>query len=138
MKRRSDAASTTAVEATAMATSTATSTSTTSQTETEAGTKVSKIRQIVGTLMQSNSSNVNCQICFEPLQDTHISPDCLHRFCGSCFKKSIWHGNSECPQCRCPLSSRRTLRQDKEYDTLVSESTLVGSFPALYMCTLCV
>ncbi len=59
-----------------------------------------------------------CAICLEPMKDTHVSPDCLHRFCGECFKESIWH-DTRCPICRKHISSKRSLRKDEGHDTLV-------------------
>ncbi len=69
--------------------------------------------------LQSIMSCTNCSICLEPMKETHVSPDCLHRFCGECFKTSLWY-NKRCPTCRTHISSKRSLRQDKEHDTLVS------------------
>ncbi len=79
-----------------------------------------KIRDIVTTLMKSDNANVECQICLGPMEDTHISPDCLHRFCGNCFKESLRKCGTECPMCRTYLSTKRSLRQDRDYDILVS------------------
>ncbi len=86
----------------------------------DAQLQLSEIRDIMEKLINSNDANVECKICLGPMKDAHVSPDCLHRFCGKCFSKSIDKCKSECPLCRVHLSSKRSLRQDRDYDVLVS------------------
>jgi len=61
-----------------------------------------------------------CPICLDTCTDTHINPKCLHRFCGDCIKESLRKCNNECPSCRVHIPTKRTLRKDKRYDTIVS------------------
>eukprot|EP00937_MAST-01D_sp_MAST-1D-sp2_P002455 g2455.t1 len=61
-----------------------------------------------------------CPICLEVLRDTKVVKHCLHRFCSECIERCLRLGNSECPTCRTPLSSRRELRNDENLDKLVA------------------
>ena len=51
--------------------------------------------------------------------------ECLHRFCSSCIEKCIRVGKKECPSCRIHIPSRRSLRPDPKFDTLVE--TIYGN-----------
>ncbi|KAL1095400.1 hypothetical protein V6Z11_D06G154500 [Gossypium hirsutum] len=46
--------------------------------------------------------------------------ECLHRFCRECIDKSMRMGNNECPACRTHCASRRSLRDDPNYDSLIA------------------
>ncbi|OIV92229.1 hypothetical protein TanjilG_31148 [Lupinus angustifolius] len=46
--------------------------------------------------------------------------ECLHRFCRECIDKSMRLGNNECPACRTHCASRRSLRDDPNFDTLIA------------------
>ncbi|XWS39442.1 hypothetical protein CRYUN_Cryun18bG0054500 [Craigia yunnanensis] len=46
--------------------------------------------------------------------------ECLHRFCRECIDRSMRLGNNECPACRTHCASRRSLRDDPNYDALIS------------------
>ncbi|KAB5548503.1 hypothetical protein DKX38_011909 [Salix brachista] len=46
--------------------------------------------------------------------------ECLHRFCRECIDKSMRMGNNECPACRTHCASRRSLRDDPNYDALIA------------------
>ncbi|CAI0548704.1 unnamed protein product [Linum tenue] len=46
--------------------------------------------------------------------------ECLHRFCRECIDKSMRFGNKECPACRTHCASRRSLRDDPNYDALIA------------------
>jgi E3 ubiquitin-protein ligase RNF1/2 len=46
--------------------------------------------------------------------------ECLHRFCRACIDKSMRLGNNECPACRAHCASRRSLRDDPNFDNLVA------------------
>ncbi|PKA52575.1 Putative E3 ubiquitin-protein ligase RING1a [Apostasia shenzhenica] len=46
--------------------------------------------------------------------------ECLHRFCRECIDKSMRLGNNECPACRTHCASRRSLRDDPNYDSLIA------------------
>jgi len=61
-----------------------------------------------------------CSICLEHLAETHVNPECLHRFCGHCIKESLRKCNHECPSCRVHIPTKRTLREDTQFDDIVS------------------
>ncbi|GFZ03032.1 similar to RING 1B [Actinidia rufa] len=46
--------------------------------------------------------------------------ECLHRFCRECIDKSMRLGNNECPACRAHCASRRSLRDDPNFDALIA------------------
>ncbi|KAK7369044.1 hypothetical protein VNO80_11078 [Phaseolus coccineus] len=46
--------------------------------------------------------------------------ECLHRFCKECIEKSMRLGINECPICRVRVPSRRSLREDPNFDNLIS------------------
>ena len=63
---------------------------------------------------------VECPVCLDNCTDTHINPQCLHRFCGDCIKESLRKCNNECPSCRVHILTKRTLRKDEQFDNIVS------------------
>ncbi|RZC65335.1 hypothetical protein C5167_009023 [Papaver somniferum] len=54
------------------------------------------------------------------IRKTRTVMECLHRFCRECIDKSIRLGNNECPACRTHCASRRSLRDDPNYDILIA------------------
>lgn len=64
-------------------------------------------------------THLECPICLTIIEDTHIIPDCSHRFCGSCIKTSLMKCNNECPTCRTHVATKRRLRTDDLFDNLV-------------------
>lgn len=60
-----------------------------------------------------------CPICLSYMKKTYIVMECLHRFCGDCIQKSLRMGMKECPSCRVHIPSRRSLRPDRTYDTIM-------------------
>ncbi|KAM6551115.1 hypothetical protein CsatB_000923 [Cannabis sativa] len=54
------------------------------------------------------------------IRKTRTVMECLHRFCRECIDKSMRLGNNECPACRTHCASRRSLRDDPNYDALIS------------------
>ncbi|GLT26025.1 hypothetical protein SLA2020_011160 [Shorea laevis] len=64
--------------------------------------------------------DVQCPICLGIIKKTRTVMDCLHRFCRECIDKSMRLGNNECPACRTHCASRRSLRDDPNYDALIS------------------
>ena len=61
-----------------------------------------------------------CPVCLDTFADTHVNPECLHRFCGDCIKESLTRCKNECPACRVHIPTKRTLRKDKQFDNIVS------------------
>ncbi|XP_021642502.2 putative E3 ubiquitin-protein ligase RING1a isoform X2 [Hevea brasiliensis] len=64
--------------------------------------------------------DVQCPICLGIIKKTRTVMECLHRFCRECIDKSMRLGNNECPACRTHCASRRSLRDDPNYDALIS------------------
>lgn len=62
-----------------------------------------------------------CVICLQYMNDPMIVMDCLHRFCGECIQKCLRLGakRNECPTCRAPIPSRRSLRRDCKWNALI-------------------
>lgn len=63
---------------------------------------------------------VQCPICLGIIRKTRTVMECLHRFCRDCIDKSMRLGNNECPSCRTHCASRRSLRDDPNYDALIA------------------
>ncbi|KAI4378329.1 hypothetical protein MLD38_015820 [Melastoma candidum] len=63
--------------------------------------------------------DVQCPICLGIIRKTRTVMECLHRFCRECIDKSMRLGNNECPACRTHCASRRSLRDDTNYDALI-------------------
>ncbi|XP_071720309.1 putative E3 ubiquitin-protein ligase RING1a [Rutidosis leptorrhynchoides] len=63
---------------------------------------------------------VQCPICLGIIRKTRTVMECLHRFCRECIDKSMRLGNNECPACRAHCASRRSLRDDPNYDALIA------------------
>jgi len=73
-----------------------------------------------------------CPICLETCTDTRTNPECLNRFCGHCVNESIRRCTNECPSCRVYIPTKRTLREDKKFDQIVSESVrCTNSIPCI-------
>lgn len=53
-----------------------------------------------------------CPVCLELLQDVHVIPECMHRFCQTCITKSLDKCGRECPSCRCRIVGKRGLKKD--------------------------
>ncbi|XP_028807878.1 putative E3 ubiquitin-protein ligase RING1a [Neltuma alba] len=64
--------------------------------------------------------DVQCPICLGIIKKTRTVMECLHRFCRECIDKSMRLGNNECPACRTHCASRRSLRDDPNYDSLIA------------------
>uniref|UniRef100_A0A0N5CC00 RING-type E3 ubiquitin transferase n=1 Tax=Strongyloides papillosus TaxID=174720 RepID=A0A0N5CC00_STREA len=65
-------------------------------------------------------TELTCPICLDLLQTTMTSKECLHRFCEQCITLCLQRGNKECPTCRKKLVSKRSLRRDENFDSLVN------------------
>ncbi|XP_010494433.1 PREDICTED: putative E3 ubiquitin-protein ligase RING1a isoform X2 [Camelina sativa] len=64
--------------------------------------------------------DVQCPICLGIIRKTRTVMECLHRFCQECIDKSMRLGNNECPACRKHCASRRSLRDDPKFDSLIA------------------
>ncbi|XP_048138944.1 putative E3 ubiquitin-protein ligase RING1a isoform X1 [Rhodamnia argentea] len=64
--------------------------------------------------------DVQCPICLGIIRKTRTVMECLHRFCRECIDKSMRLGNNECPACRTHCASRRSLRDDPNFDALIA------------------
>ncbi|KAH7283366.1 hypothetical protein KP509_34G003500 [Ceratopteris richardii] len=64
--------------------------------------------------------DVQCPICLGIIRKTRTVMECLHRFCRECIDKSMRLGNNECPVCRTHCASRRSLRDDFNFDALIA------------------
>ncbi|CAK9161218.1 unnamed protein product [Ilex paraguariensis] len=53
------------------------------------------------------------------IKKTRTVMECMHRFCRECIDKAMRLGNNECPACRTHCASRRSLRDDPNFDTLI-------------------
>ncbi|BBM98716.1 E3 ubiquitin-protein ligase RNF1/2 [Marchantia polymorpha subsp. ruderalis] len=63
---------------------------------------------------------MQCPICLGIIRKTRTVMECLHRFCRECIDKSMRLGNNECPACRTHCASRRSLRDDPKFDSLIA------------------
>eukprot|EP00026_Physarum_polycephalum_P012375 Phypoly_transcript_12675.p1 GENE.Phypoly_transcript_12675~~Phypoly_transcript_12675.p1 ORF type:complete len:324 (+),score=43.07 Phypoly_transcript_12675:133-1104(+) len=65
------------------------------------------------------NKDLTCPICLNIIHNTLTVMECLHRFCSGCISKSLRMGKKECPTCRIPCSTRRNLRPDPNFDSLI-------------------
>ncbi len=63
--------------------------------------------------------DLTCPICLGLLRNTYTTMECMHRFCQDCIVRSLSSSSKECPSCRERLPSKRNLRPDSFYDSLV-------------------
>ncbi|XP_057478657.1 putative E3 ubiquitin-protein ligase RING1a isoform X1 [Actinidia eriantha] len=78
-----------------------------------------KLSEWVFVQLQTLRTCVQCPICLGIIKKTRTVMECLHRFCRACIDKSMRLGNNECPACRKHCASRRSLRDDPEFDALI-------------------
>ena len=62
-----------------------------------------------------------CPICLDILKSTMTTKECLHRFCQECIITALRAGNKECPTCRKKLISKRSLRPDPNFDSIIAK-----------------
>jgi len=76
-----------------------------------------------GTVTNASKDSVDsifrCPICLCYMRKASIVMVCLHRFCSACIEKCIRVGKRECPSCRVHIPSRRSLRRDDAFDSLM-------------------
>jgi hypothetical protein len=61
---------------------------------------------------------LSCPVCLSLLNEP-TATECLHRFCSDCINTSLRLGKKECPSCRFPISTRRALRRDHNFEALI-------------------
>ena len=61
---------------------------------------------------------LSCPVCLSIMRQP-TATECLHRFCSECIETSIRIGKKECPSCRFPISTRRALRRDHNFEALM-------------------
>jgi len=86
----------------------------------------SSAQQAIELLKALVRDGFECPVYLYNCTDTHINPECLHRFCGDCInKKSHRKCNRECPasaSCtRAHIPTKRTLRKDSKFVNIVSD-----------------
>ena len=64
-------------------------------------------------LSKDLQEDLQCPICFNPMKDPCIVPECCHRFCYACIEDAIAKCGKECPVCRARITSKRGLRRDE-------------------------
>ncbi|KAI4319777.1 hypothetical protein MLD38_033337 [Melastoma candidum] len=81
---------------------------------------IDEIPEFVCVRLSDIRKDVQCPICLGIIRKTRTVMECLHRFCRECIDKSMRLGNNECPACRTHCASRRSLRDDTNYDNLIA------------------
>ncbi|PSS10222.1 E3 ubiquitin-protein like [Actinidia chinensis var. chinensis] len=76
--------------------------------------------ELVAVELEDMRKEVQCPICLGIIRKTRTVMECLHRFCRECIDKSMRLGNNECPACRAHCASRRSLRDDPNFDALIA------------------
>ena len=61
---------------------------------------------------------LSCPVCLE-IMVAPTATECLHRFCAMCIETSLRLGKKECPSCRLPVATRRALRRDDNFESLL-------------------
>eukprot|EP00051_Salpingoeca_urceolata_P009673 m.117589 g.117589 ORF g.117589 m.117589 type:complete len:309 (+) comp16402_c4_seq2:22-948(+) len=74
---------------------------------------------IVSLTPKALHAELMCPVCLSVLQQTMTTIECLHRFCAECISKSLRFGKKECPTCRAPCASKRSLRPDYNIDAII-------------------
>lgn len=65
-------------------------------------------------------SGITCPICLGVITSCMTVKECMHRFCQECINTALRLGQKECPSCRVHCPTRRSLREDLEFDALVA------------------
>ena len=66
-------------------------------------------------------SELKCPICYDIMNDVVIVMSCLDRFCYACIEHCLRseHVKNVCPCCRERIPSRRSLRKDVCFDSII-------------------
>ena len=63
---------------------------------------------------------LRCPICLRLMRDP-VATECLHRFCKDCIEKCQRQAQKQCPSCRKPIATRRSLRPDPSMKRLIGK-----------------
>lgn len=66
------------------------------------------------------NTDLTCRVCLGIIRNCYTVMECLHRFCSECIEKSLRLGQKQCPSCRTPCPSRRSLRQDHMFNKVIA------------------
>ena len=61
---------------------------------------------------------LSCPVCLSLLRNP-TATECLHRFCEECIQMCLRMGKNECPSCRFPIKTKRSLRPDHNFRALL-------------------
>ncbi|WVZ26691.1 hypothetical protein V8G54_005235 [Vigna mungo] len=70
--------------------------------------------------MAMDLSILKCGICRGFIQNTRTLMECFHKFCQECIEKYMRLGVNECPVCHVHVASQLSLKEDPQYDAIVS------------------
>ena len=65
-------------------------------------------------------SELRCPICLMVMRDPVVT-ECLHRFCKDCIERCQRQVRRQCPSCRTPIATRRSLRPDHNIASLIKK-----------------
>ncbi|KAJ7563508.1 hypothetical protein O6H91_03G113400 [Diphasiastrum complanatum] len=86
-----------------------------------AGSLSNRNNEYITVCLSDIRKEMQCPICLGIIRKTRTVMECLHRFCRECIDKSMRLGrNNECPACRTHCASRRSLRDDPNFDALIA------------------
>ena len=63
---------------------------------------------------------LRCPICLRLMREP-MATECLHRFCKDCIEKCQRQAQKQCPSCRKPIATRRSLRPDPNIKRLIEK-----------------
>jgi len=63
--------------------------------------------------------DTRCAVCWGTMRKVKCTP-CAHRFCGACVEGAFRKSGRECPVCRAHIPTRRHLRDDPDFDAVVT------------------
>ena len=66
------------------------------------------------------NAELRCPICLRLMRDP-MATECLHRFCKDCIEKCQRQTHKQCPSCRKPIATRRSLRPDPNMKLLIKK-----------------
>jgi len=92
-------------------------------------TVVQDINVRISIPLKSLNAEFHCPVCLGYVKRASIVMVCLHRFCAECIEKCLRLGKRECPSCRVHIPSRRSLRPDPNFDSLIQ--TIFGNLQEL-------